>query len=206
MGCSWSSIATAIPLIFAGLSYFPKPILFSHISWSLMVPLLFKDVSYSRAMFYVNRFLRLSFVVFLICAAFLMPIVKFGSLCMEYPASQEIAGTEFLYVNGVNGTYFIYFEDPAWMYSYIVSGFQTERNVIGVLTIYTSEEGLNKTIIETTSIWITYRLLARDTTMTFSPTMFEIIRNVTKILPELTHNQVYDCGWPEYVLVPRLEE
>ena len=120
---------------------------------------------------------------------------------MEYPTTRELAGKEFLDLHGtVTGTY-VAFEDPAYLYSYIIYGHEQRLSFNSVFAIYIPGKGLNSSILEKSSIWITSRVMARDEFMTYSPSWRDIVENTTKLYTT-SHNKVYDNGWPEYILTP----
>jgi hypothetical protein len=197
---AWSNMSVAIPLLYAGLPYFQKPVFFAMASWGPLALLLFK----TKSRVWIRKAKYIFLVAFIISSALLIPLYKYAPVTLEYPPSKELTSKSFLDLYGSTSIGFIYFEDPAYYYSYILYN-QSDLAVLhyGVLSIYNFGEGLNYSIVAENSLWITSRLLARDAFWAYDPSMHEIVENVTVTLPETTHNKVYDSGYPESILVPR---
>jgi hypothetical protein len=196
---AWSSISITIPLIFIGLPYFQKPAFMAIAASSPIVLLLFKSSSSA----WIKRTKNV-FLIIILTLAILIPLFKYAPLPLEYPPSKELDSKSFLDIYGSTSIKFVYFEDPAYYYSYILYD-QPDLRVehYGVLSIYIFGEGLNSSIIAERSLWITSRLQVRDAFWAYDPSMHAIVENVTVTLPETTHNKVYDSGYPESILVPR---
>jgi len=195
---AWSSMSITIPLLFVGLPYFQKPAFLAIAGWSLIALLLFA----SNSTAWIKKIKYLLLIVIL-TSALLIPIFKYAPLPLEYPPSRELASKSFLDSYGSTSVKFIYFEDPAYYYSYIVHNQPDLRvEVSGVLGVFIPGEGLNSSIVEERSLWITSRLLVRDAFWAYFPSMNYIVENATVTLPETTHNKVYDSGYPESILVP----
>ena len=196
---AWSNMSIAVPLLYAGLPYFQKPVIFAMVSWGPLALLLFK----TNWRTWIRKAMYAFLVAFVIASALLIPLYKYAPVTLEYPPSKELASKSFLDFYGDTSVAFIYFEDPAYYYSYILYN-QSDLSVLhyGVLSIYTAGEGLNSSIVAESSLWITSRLLVRDAFWAYNPSMHNIVENVTVTLPETTHNKVYDSGYPESILVP----
>jgi hypothetical protein len=197
---AWSNISITIPLLYVGLPYIQKPALFAVAAWGPLALLLFKKNSGT----WIRKASYAFLVVFIVASALLIPLFKYAPLPIEYPPSKELASKSFLDFYGSTSTEFIYFEDPAYYYSYILYN-QSDLAALhyGVFGIYTPGEGLNSTIVAESSLWITSRLLVRDAIWAYNPSMHDIVENVTVTLPETTHNKIYDSGYPESILTPR---
>lgn len=195
---AWGNISVTIPLLYIGLPYFQKPATLAIAAWGPFALLLFKSNS-SEWIKKAKNF----FLIVILTSALLIPLFKYAPLPLEYPPSKELASKSFLDFYGSTSTGFIYFEDPAYYYSYILYNRTDLRvEVYGVLGVYIPGEGLNSTIVAERSLWITYRLLVRDAFWAYDPSMHYIVENVTVTLPETTHNKIYDSGYPESILMP----
>jgi len=66
--------------------------------------------------------------------------------------------------------------------------------------VYLPGVGLDPNVTCSSSFWVTYRLIVRDAFWNYTPSMLDVVRNLT--LDEAgMHNKVYDGGWPESILV-----
>lgn len=195
---AWSSMSITIPLIFIGLPYFQKPAFLAIAALGPVALLVFK----SNSSPWVKK-IQYLFVIVILASALLMPLFKYAPLPLEYPSSKELASKSFLDFYGSTSIRFIYFEDPAYYYSYILYD-QPELQVdhYGFLGVYIRGEGLNSSIVAESSLWVTSRSLVRDAFWAYYPSIHNIVENVTVTLPETTHNKVYDSGYPECILVP----
>jgi len=210
IGWITSSMSSSIALLYAGLPYFSRPALFTFIAWAPLGALAYdaltakqKSGSYAK----IKRLMRSVFLVaFFVLPLLLMPVIKYGPLPFLYPTSKELTSKRFLDLHLGNGGILVYFEyNLPYGYSYILDG-HAHVNGPKSLTlgsVYSPDEGLNTSLIDQASLWITYRLVTRDAFRNYTPSMLNVVENVTLLLPETTHNKVYDSGWPECILTPR---
>jgi hypothetical protein len=196
-GWSWSNMSIAIPILFAGLPYFYKPALFSIISWGPIAVLAIDQERFTK----LGKIMYFILVAFIILSSLLIPLIKYPPLATEYSSTRELAGQTFLDLYSTGNTFF-FSEDPAYTYSYILYG-RSQTNYTILTSIYVPYEGINVGDIDGKPVWITTRFLIRDVFYDYTPSLAESAENLTRLLPETTHNKVYDSGWPESVFVPR---
>lgn len=196
---AYSNISITIPLLYVGLPYFQKPAFFAVAAWGPLALLLLKKNSGA----WIRKASYAFLVFFIVAAALLIPLFKYAPLPLEYPTSKELASKGFLDFYGSTSTQFIYFEDPAYYHSYILYN-QSDLAAMhyAVFDLYSQGEGLNSTIVAESALWITSRLLVRDAFWAYTPSLHDVVENVTVTLPETTHNKVYDSGYPESILMP----
>lgn len=205
-GWAWSNMLTTVPLLYAGLPYFQKPALFTIASCGPITAIIFEKTSVSK----IKSMMRIFLVIFIVMSSMLIPLTKYAPLPMEYPTSRELAGKTFLDLYVGRGIPFIYFETPAWGYSYVLLGYEPTSWVGAIALykplrawdVYIPGEGLNSSVLEGASLWVTYRLSVRDAFILNTPSWEYVTENVTLTLPASTHNKVYDSGWPECILIP----
>ncbi len=200
IGWLWSNLLTLIPIFFVGLSWFQKPIFFSYVSWAIVAAtLVFQEAPRSKRSKAINSIL----IAFIFVAAAIIPFTKYGPLPLAYPTTRELVSKEFLDLHRVDDMTFVYFVEPAYFHAYISYGIRLEAKSIYIFDIYESNQGLNRSIINMSPLWITSRILVYDVVRGYSPSLQAVIENATQLYPTTTHNKVYDCGWPEYILIPR---
>ena len=194
-----SNTLITVPIFFAGLPYFDHPTSLAIISWVPLAVIVFANHSKSK----MKRLAQGFFIGVILVSSMLIPLTKYAPILMEYPPSKELASTLFRDTYGTNQTFYVYFEDPAYLYVYIVQGYERHMLSIRPWTAFIPGEGLNQTMVEGLSFWVTSRLLARDSLISQTPSWSEITDNVTAQLPATTYNKVYDSGLPESIYIPR---
>jgi len=205
-----SNLFSSVPLLYAGLPYFARPVLFTFIAWAPLGAFAYKILSTkqkSGLTAKTKNAMRCVFLgAFVVLPSLLIPMIKYGPLPFLYPTSKELANKRFLDLHMGNGGIQVYFEyNLPYSYSYILDGY-TRVNGPRSMTlggVYSSGEGLNTSLVDQASLWITYRLVTRDAFQKYTPSMLNVVENATLILPRTTHNKVYDSGWPECILTPR---
>jgi len=196
---AWSNMLVTVPLLYAGLPYFQKPFLFTISAWA---PLTAFALAYKKDL-RIEKSMCILAAILIMAGSLLIPLIKYGPLPLEYAPSKELVSKTFLDFHGSLAP-IIYFEDPAYHYSYILyNKSDLSARSYSVFGIYEHGQGLNSTILSENSAWVTYRTLTRDAFWQYYPSMWMIVENVTETLPQTTHNKIYDSGWPEYILVPR---
>ncbi len=213
---AWSNLAVSVPLLYAGLPYFSKPAIFGFISWGPLGALAYEVLFVHPRQFTNHRFWRLKkagrnlmlclfTLIFILGPALILPIVKYAPLPYLYPTSAELANKKF-WDSHWTGDELLYLEfyRPIY-YSYIIDNIGEplpRKEWVRFGDIYRMGEGVNYSDISEASIWITGRLFTRDGFYAYDPSMFNVARNVTSILPKTSHNKIYDAGWPESILIP----
>jgi hypothetical protein len=134
-------------------------------------------------------------------SSLLIPLIKYPPLITEYSSTRELAGQTFLSFHSTTNSFF-FSEDPAYAYSYVLYG-HSQTNYTILTSIYVPYEGINASDVDGKSVWITTRFLIRDAFYDYNPSFTKTAENLTIVLPETTHNKVYDSGWPESIFVPR---
>jgi hypothetical protein len=205
-GWTLSSMSSAVLVLYNGLAYFDRPALFSFFPWAILGASVFgmlneKKGRLMQARERAKKAAKYVFlVVFIILPLFLMPVLKYGSLPILYPSSQELAEKSF-YALYQNQTYqAVYFEfDGAYEISYIRYGI-LEPVGLGVDQIYVYGEGLNTTVAANSVLWISSRITMRDAFWIYKPSYHDIVENLSGC--DITYNKVYDGGWSQWILVP----
>jgi hypothetical protein len=195
-GWTWSNMAIAIPILYLGLPYFQKPVLFLVTSWGPLAILVFKINSITKI-----KTMYVLAVVFITFSSLLIPVIKYAPLPLESVTSKDLASKSFLDFYGNKTGEFIYSEDPPYYYSYILYNQNEHIKTYGLRRAYLPGGGLDPDIVRRASLWITNRVLVRDAFFLYSPSMYEVIKNATETFPKTTHNKVYDSGWPEWILI-----
>ena len=204
-----SNMLSSVPLLYAGLPYFARPSLFTFVAWAPLGALGYKILTAKQKSGFYAKMKSVAtcvfLVAFIILPALLMPVVKYGPLPFLFPTSRELAGKSFLDLHWSDDGEVIYFGDPyfANSYSWLVYGREVSIHSVGIYSIYTPNEGLNPNFVRRSALWITYRPVARDAFWNNVPSFLCVVENVTELLPNTTHNKVYDSGWPEWILTPR---
>jgi hypothetical protein len=204
-----SNLFTSIPLLYAGLPYFARPVLFTLIAWAPLGTLAYGILATkqkSGLTTKTKKAMRCVFLVaFVVLPSLLIPIIKYGPLPFLYPTSKELANKRFLDLHMGNSGVLVYFEyNLPYSCSYILDWHTSTHGPrsLTLESVYSPGKGLDTSLIDQASLWITYRLVTRDAFNIYIPSMLNVVENVTQILPETSHNKVYDSGWPEWVLTP----
>jgi len=210
MGWVMSIMLISFAFLYAGLPYFARPALFTFIVWAPLGALAYRTLATKQKTMLnakMKNAMQCVFIVaFIVLPSLLIPIIKYGSLPFLYPTSRELASKRFLDWHLDNGMTLVYFEDNLpWGYSYIVDGHMSAHRPksLTIMHVYSPGEGLDTSLIYQASLWVTYRLVTRDAFWNYTPSMLNVVENVTQMLPETTHNKVYDSGWPECILIPK---
>jgi len=210
LGWFASNLLTAIPLLYAGLPYSSRPILFTIIAWAPLGALFYgiPDVAHNSWLaMRVRRIAKSAFIVGLILVpTLLMPAIKYGPLPFLYPTSKELANKYFLDLHLVGDETLVYLEyNIPWAYSYVRGESMIdmrETKVFLAYDVYVPGEGLNKSITDKASIWVTERLLTRDGFWINTPSMLDVAEDAVNELTEARHHKVYDSGGFESILKP----
>ena len=205
-----SNMSSSILLLYAGLPFFARPALFTFIAWAPLGALAYKALVAKRKSGLhakMKSVMRSVFLVaFIVLPLLLMPIIKYGPLPFLYSTSRELASKRFLDLHLGNSGILVYLEyNLPWGYSYILDEHAPAHKTMSLTigSFYLPGEGLDTSLIDQASLWITYRLVTRDAFYNYTPSMLHAVENVTLVLPETTHDKIYDSGWPEWILVPR---
>lgn len=203
-----SNVFSSIPLLYAGLPFFSRPVLFSIISWPFVgaafyhiLTMKLKSGGYMK----LKSFAEVIFlVVFIVVPSFALPLIKYGPLPFLYATSEELESKKFLdaHIQRVSAReHLVYLEyNLPYLYSYIKEG-RDENKFLNMWDVYRGGESLDK--MDDAVVWINCRLIVRDAFWIYTPPMLEVVENATQVLPERSHNKIYDSGWPEWILVPR---
>jgi hypothetical protein len=204
-GWTISSMSSAVLILYNGLAYFDRPALFSFFPWAILGASVFgmlneKKGRLMQARARAKKAAKYVFlVVFIILPLFLMPVLKYDSLPILYPSSQELAEKCF-YALYQNQTYQVaYFEyDGAYEISYIRYGIMEPAGSGAGLIV--PGEGLNTTVAANLVLWISSRITMRDAFYNYTPSWHDIVENLSRC--DITHNKVYDGGWSQWILTP----
>ena len=201
-----SNLSSALPLLYAGLPFFYRPVLFAGIAWGPIVALIYgllinvkglrtKRILPSRNM---SKTLRLPLLIcFIIIPCLILPVIKYSALPYLYPTTKELSAKMFLDTHQGRALSAIYLEDNRpWLYTYILMGVDES----GVIMLSSIGENIIGTLRSET-LFVTDRLVTRDVFIHYDPTMYQIIANVSEFT-ETTHNKVYDAGGYNWILHP----
>jgi len=199
-GWNLSNLLSAVPLLYAGLPYFDRPVLFSFISWAPIGELLYQVLKRSSPAYSkLRKVAKMVFVIFLIVVpSMLIPIIKYSPLPFLHPPTRELSAIFFADVYSREKYTLLEFTAP-WGYSYI-RGLGVE-NITGryVLSGYEFSDGkLNFSRINSQAIVLTYRLICRDAFMDYNPSMLQVVKNITD--SNAFQEKIYDSGWPYWMI------
>jgi hypothetical protein len=208
MGWILSNMFSAVPLMYSGLPYFARPVVFTFISFVPIGALFYDSLninSFSITLFKSVKTKQIMksilIVIFVIVPAFLIPIIKYAPLPFLYPTTRELSTIEFtsFYLTEADVT-LLELTTP-WGYSSICGYNQTNYHLIGGNLF--SNGSMNLRVAETTLI-LTYRLVARDAFYDYEKPRIEVVENITRTFLD-THNKIFDSGWPYWILMPKSE-
>ena len=200
-----SNMFSSVPLLYAGLPYFTKPVLFTFISWAPLGALVHNTLTTKRKSgmrVKIKSVEKWFFIVaFIVIPLLLTPLIKHGPLPILYSTSRELANKSFLDLYRSETELVVYLEfNLPYGYGYILYG-HYEPKALPMWEVYHYGEGVDSRV-DNALVWITERLLVRDAFFVYKPSMLQVVENFTQTLPENMHNKVYDAGWPEWILIP----
>jgi hypothetical protein len=200
VGWNLSNIFSAFPLLYSGLPYFDRPILFSFISWAPLAGVVYEILGKSNLhRKKLKKTIKLTFVVaFTVLPSLLMPIMKYSPLPFLYPTTQELYIVDFAGIHS-NRRYLLFEFTSAWSNSYL-NGIEdtTGRYTLSVYNGNISLSRVKSVIVVTTS-----RVISRDAFNTFDPSMLYFVEEITSL--NSLQNKVYDSGWPYHMIIPNLK-
>ncbi|MFX0134898.1 MAG: hypothetical protein ACFFDN_14750 [Candidatus Hodarchaeota archaeon] len=193
-----SNLLIMIPLLYVGLPFFARPVLFTFLAWPIIGTMLYKVLQQLDK----NKIKILFIITFILVPSFLLPVIKYAPLPFIFPTKKELNNFAFLNMHWENSRV-LYVERPPLFYFWMYN----ESSRIGGLTdppgylwveVYSQGEGLDMNRVNQTSIWITSRILARDAFWNFVPNYHDVINNLI-LYENSVRNKVFDAGWPEYL-------
>jgi len=201
MGWVVSNFASALPLLAAGLPYFERPGLFTFISWGPMAVLIYENLWKKEPTRSWRAIRSASIIIILLVPSLLIPVTKYAPLPYLYPTSRELDVMQFsnsLYSSSYPIILLEY--TSIYTFNYLYEIHRPSQQLIQLLSTFESIENLSR-ITGSRSFIVIYRLITRDGFRVNSPSMYDLVVNVTKF-SESSHNKVYDSGWPYSILVP----
>lgn len=206
MGWILSNLFSSVPLMYGGLPYFYRPVLFTFISFAPLGGLIYETVKVKSLNMKglksakMKKIMKSIFVViFILTPSFLAPIIKYAPLPFLYPTTRELSTITFMNLHLAGADVTILEVTTPWGYSYLCGLNETNYRLVGKDLF--SNGSLNPRVTGTPLV-VTYRLVIRDAFWSYEPSMLQIVENVTRTFPG-THNKVYDSGWPDWILMPR---